>query len=260
MGPKRRWSASLSPEITLKKRAKSTEPSLTSIDVVALTTPAEKRRERSSSVSLPNEKRKRSLPGVSKHKLINNIPVSHSYTAPLRLAYFGDGTVGQFGRGVDKLCYESLPTVHDDLDLARDLEDVACGSLHNILLDSVGRVWTFGINDNGPLGRSTTADDEKSTEELETKPMLASGLENQRVVRVYAGDSFSAALTDEGGLFAAGSFRGSEGQSPDLPSRLHLIVHNRATWSDRLKSYIIYLWSARGIRQVDDHPGRSSLS
>lgn len=233
MGPKRRASASPAPDrkrktsaspgpdfvtcaSTPRKRAKSSEPSLT--DVVALTTPTTKRRERASSIGIPDEKRRRSLPGVSKHKLINTIPIPLSHAAPLRLAYCGDGLIGQFGEGVDKLSYEALPVIHNEVDLARDLEDLACGSLHNILLDSVGRVWTFGINDNGPLGRSTTADDEKSIEELESRPMLASGLENQRVVRVYAGDSFSAALTEEGALYAAGAFRGSEGTALALPT------------------------------------------
>lgn len=56
-------------------------------------------------------------------------------------------------------------------------------------------------DDNGALGRSTTAHESQTTEELETRPTLVDGLDGLRVVRVYAGDSFSVALTEEGQSF-----------------------------------------------------------
>ena len=31
--------------------------------------------------------------------------------------------------------------------------DVAAGGMHTVALDSEGRVWTFGCNDEGSLGR-----------------------------------------------------------------------------------------------------------
>lgn len=61
------------------------------------------------------------------------------------------------------------------------------------------QVYTFGCNDEGGLGRDT------SVEGSETKPGLVPGLAN--IVQVTAGDSHTAALTDDGRVFAWGNFR-----------------------------------------------------
>ena len=60
-------------------------------------------------------------------------------------------------------------------------------------------MYTFGCNDEGGLGRDT------SEEGSETKPGLVHGLE--RVVQVTAGDSHTAALTEDGKVFAFGNYR-----------------------------------------------------
>lgn len=68
------------------------------------------------------------------------------------------------------------------------------------------QVYTFGCNDEGALGRDT------SEEGSETRPGLVE-LE-EKIVQVSAGDSHTAALTDDGRVFLWGSFRVSR-----LPGR-----------------------------------------
>lgn len=61
------------------------------------------------------------------------------------------------------------------------------------------QIYTFGCNDEGALGRDTSADGS------ETTPGLVE-LE-EKVVQVSAGDSHTAALTEDGRVFVWGSFR-----------------------------------------------------
>ena len=87
-----------------------------------------------------------------------------------------------------------------------DCKDVVCiaaGGMHSVCLTKAGKVLTFGCNDEGALGRDT------SVEDSETKPGLVTLDGN--AVQVTAGDSHSAALLDDGRVFAWGSFRDSHG-------------------------------------------------
>ena len=60
-------------------------------------------------------------------------------------------------------------------------------------------MYTFGCNDEGTLGRDT------SDEGTETVPGKVDGL--PRIVQVCAGDSHTAALSDDGRVYAWGNFR-----------------------------------------------------
>lgn len=70
------------------------------------------------------------------------------------------------------------------------------------LLFPVMQVYTFGCNDEGALGRDTS---EEGTDMVPGKVELA-----EKVVQVSAGDSHTAALTEEGVVFIWGSFRVSD--------------------------------------------------
>ena len=62
-----------------------------------------------------------------------------------------------------------------------------------------GKVHTWGCNDEGALGRITEDEDETmSPGEVEV---------DGKVVQVSAGDSHTAALTEDGRVFAWGIFR-----------------------------------------------------
>ena len=66
----------------------------------------------------------------------------------------------------------------------------------------VFQVYTFGCNDEGALGRDTT---ESGSEMVPAKVAL-----EDKVVQVSAGDSHSAALTEDGTLYIWGAFRVSD--------------------------------------------------
>jgi len=80
---------------------------------------------------------------------------------------------------------------------------VVAGGMHSVVLDKEGQVWTFGCNDEGSLGR-VTADEEECF--VPGKVSIPG-----RVVAISAGDSHSAALTEEGAVYGWGTFRDSSG-------------------------------------------------
>lgn len=61
------------------------------------------------------------------------------------------------------------------------------------------QIYTFGCNDEGALGRDTS---EEGSETEPGKVQLA-----EKVIQVSAGDSHTAALTEDGKVFIFGSFR-----------------------------------------------------
>ncbi|KAJ9094816.1 hypothetical protein QFC20_006831 [Naganishia adeliensis] len=113
-----------------------------------------------------------------------------------------DGTLGEPGAGV---------------------EDVIVGGMHSLMIDETGRLWAWGVNDGGALGRKTDkVPVEPATdpvtyadrEMLESTPGLVTGLgpdHDFRVVRAAAGDSISVAISSTGDVKYWGSFRGAEG-------------------------------------------------
>ncbi|PWN38141.1 RCC1/BLIP-II [Meira miltonrushii] len=154
---------------------------------------------------------------------------------------FGNGDMGQHGLGTDVLDEIKRPRRHVMLgDLIKEgklgsqgLETVAAGGMHTLAIDSTGRIFSWGINDNACLGRETSRDPNVETEELETQPLPVEGLsptgqgilggeasagggtegavEHFRATRVAAGDSVSVALSDRGELRVWGSFRSNDG-------------------------------------------------
>ncbi|KAL8280155.1 hypothetical protein RQP46_007485 [Phenoliferia psychrophenolica] len=143
--------------------------------------------------------------------------------APRRAFVFGNGDFGQHGLGVadNVLCEIKRPRPQlwfdDKIEKAEDgweggIAGLECGGMHTLALDGLGRVWSWGINDNAALGRNTDVPGVES-EELETQPMLVEGLQEEgfKAVRVAAGDSVSLAISDLGEVRCWGSFRASEG-------------------------------------------------
>lgn len=73
------------------------------------------------------------------------------------------------------------------------------------------QVWSWGINDNGVLGRVTEGVEGKDSDELESQPMLVEGLEDFKAVRIAAGDGVSMAISDRGEVRSWGCFRNQNG-------------------------------------------------
>jgi len=111
----------------------------------------------------------------------------------------GQGDTGQLGLGEDVM-EKTRPQVVAGIDSA---VDVAAGGMHTAVLDSNGKVWTFGCNDEGSLGRPI---EEEEDSFLPGEVSLPS-----KAVMICCGDSHTAALTQEGEVWAWGTFRDSSG-------------------------------------------------
>ncbi|XP_019368066.1 PREDICTED: regulator of chromosome condensation [Gavialis gangeticus] len=111
----------------------------------------------------------------------------------------GQGDVGQLGLGEDVMERKRPALVQ----LPEKIVQAEAGGMHTVCLSVTGKVYTFGCNDEGALGRDT------SEEGSETRPGLVE-LE-EKIVQVSAGDSHTAALTDDGRVFLWGSFRDNNG-------------------------------------------------
>ncbi|KAA1103060.1 hypothetical protein PGT21_005334 [Puccinia graminis f. sp. tritici] len=140
---------------------------------------------------------------------------------------FGAGDMGQMGMGPEKLDDVRKPAVHSLIEELRQKNEftepvhLAAGGMHTLVVDSAGKIWTWGINDNAALGRQTEGIEGVEQEELETRPMSVATLSPQpdpesnrtpfKAARVCAGDSVSVAVSEEGELVAWGSFRSNDG-------------------------------------------------
>jgi regulator of chromosome condensation len=111
----------------------------------------------------------------------------------------GSGDVGQLGLG---------PTIFDiskprAVKLPIDCVQICAGGLHTLCLGTNGVPYSFGLNDEGALGRITLEEDDTFVPgKIDIK---------ERIVQVSAGDSHSAALTSSGDVYVWGLFRDSNG-------------------------------------------------
>ncbi|KAK5604819.1 Regulator of chromosome condensation [Crenichthys baileyi] len=111
----------------------------------------------------------------------------------------GQGDVGQLGLGED-ITERKKPAL---LSLPEKVVQVVAGGMHTVCLSETGHVYTFGCNDEGALGRDTS---EEGSEMVPAKVELS-----EKVVQVSAGDSHTAALTEDGSVYIWGSFRDNNG-------------------------------------------------
>ncbi|XP_044256267.1 regulator of chromosome condensation [Tribolium madens] len=112
----------------------------------------------------------------------------------------GSGDCGQLGLGPDVL-EKSRPAL---VETSHEIVDICAGGMHTVCLTKEGKILTFGCNDEGALGRITEGkeDAESTPGEVELPG---------KVIQISAGDSHSAALLDDGRVFAWGTFRDSHG-------------------------------------------------
>jgi len=143
-------------------------------------------------------KRTLDQPVASVSKKIKVSHDSHGATAGVLLTC-GQGDVGQLGLGEDVMEKSRLALV----DIPEPIIQVTAGGMHTVCLTETGQVYTFGCNDEGALGRDT------SVEGSETVPGKVTL--NVPIVMVTGGDSHTAALTDDGRVFAWGNFRDANG-------------------------------------------------
>lgn len=117
-----------------------------------------------------------------------------------RLLTCGQGDVGQLGLGEDLMETSRFTFVSA---LGEKVVDACAGGMHTVALDSDGTVWTFGCNDEGALGRTTSGESDEFNPGKVELPLPA--------VAISAGDSHTAALLNNGDVYVWGSFRDSHG-------------------------------------------------
>ncbi|EGE05160.1 ran exchange factor Prp20/Pim1 [Trichophyton equinum CBS 127.97] len=207
----------------------------------------------------PKPKRARVAKAPVTRKPKPKVAINKAPTQKLRVFVCGEGSQGELGLGAAKGTVDVKRPRLNALLAPEDVGvvQVAAGGMHCVALTHDGRVLTWGVNDQGALGRDTTwegglkdIDDAKS--DTSSDSGSDSGLnpyestptaipsdafpEGTVIVQVAAGDSSSFALTDDGLVYGWGTFRGNEGiigfdaetkiqPTPKLISGLKKITH-----------------------------------
>lgn len=166
---------------------------------------------------------------------INDAP-----TKPLEVFVFGEGSAGELGLGSvavngKKPVDVKRPRLNANLDATKvGVVQVATGGMHTVVLTKDNKILTWGVNDQGALGRDTTwdgglrdadadaegsdsdsdDDDDTGLNPHESTPGeidTAGVVPGTRFVQVVASDSASFALTEDGRVYGWGTFRASDG-------------------------------------------------
>ncbi|CZT16213.1 related to RCC1 domain [Ramularia collo-cygni] len=154
----------------------------------------------------------------------------------LHVYVFGEGTAGELGLGTAKNAVDvKRPRLNPNLSAESvGVVEIAAGGMHCIALTHDNKILTWGVNDQGTLGRDTTWDGGlKDMDEMADDSDSESGDDNglnpnectpgevdwsqtelapdTRFVQVAAGDSSSFVLTDDGKVYGWGTFRSNDG-------------------------------------------------
>lgn len=164
---------------------------------------------------------------VTPKNIINTAP-----TQRLHVFVFGEGSSGELGLGTSRKAIDvKRPRLNPNLDAQKvGVVQIATGGMHCVALTHDNRILTWGVNDQGALGRDTTwegglkdmkeggddsDDDSDAGSETDMNPHEATPAaipstafpEDVKFVQVVAGDSTSFALTDDGFVWGWGTFR-----------------------------------------------------
>lgn len=165
-------------------------------------------------------------------KKINDAP-----TQVLDIYVFGEGTSGELGLGSKRVNGKKpidvkRPRLNDNLSAKTvGVVQIACGGMHVVALTRDNKILTWGVNDQGALGRDTNwdgglrdadkADDSDSEDEDDTginpRESTPTALAEEdfapgtKFVQVVASDSASFVLTEDGRVYGWGTFRSSDG-------------------------------------------------
>ncbi|KAK2760365.1 hypothetical protein FQN54_002435 [Arachnomyces sp. PD_36] len=174
-------------------------------------------------------------PKVEKPKVVKpKVIINERPTTRLNIFVCGEGSSGELGLGTAKKAVDVKRPRLNPLLSAEDVGvvHIAVGGMHCVALTHDNKILTWGVNDQGALGRDTAweggmkdIDDNKS--DASSDSGSDSGLnphestptaipsdefpEGTTFVAAAASDSASFVLTDEGLVYGWGTFRGNEG-------------------------------------------------
>eukprot|EP00516_Mucochytrium_quahogii_P006280 CAMPEP_0203763006 /NCGR_PEP_ID=MMETSP0098-20131031/15739_1 /ASSEMBLY_ACC=CAM_ASM_000208 /TAXON_ID=96639 /ORGANISM=" , Strain NY0313808BC1" /LENGTH=418 /DNA_ID=CAMNT_0050657609 /DNA_START=307 /DNA_END=1563 /DNA_ORIENTATION=- len=114
---------------------------------------------------------------------------------------WGRGENGRLGHGGNSDCLEPYPVeLFWDLDVK--IVDIACGHSFNLALDSDGKVWGWGKNDQSQLGLGGGIS--MDVYAMEDMPRQLESLDEKKIVKVGAGAAHAVAVTDKGEVYSWG--------------------------------------------------------
>ncbi|KJZ78504.1 hypothetical protein HIM_01895 [Hirsutella minnesotensis 3608] len=181
---------------------------------------------------LPQRTKAKKSTHVEIGRKINDAP-----TETVDIYVFGEGTSGELGLGSKRVNGKKpvdvkRPRLNDNL-LAKTVGvvQVTCGGMHAVALTRDHKILTWGVNDQGSLGRDTTWEgglrdmdkDEGSDSEdeddtgLNPRESMPAAVSQEhfapgtKFVQVVASDSATFALTEDGRVYGWGTFRSSDG-------------------------------------------------
>lgn len=151
--------------------------------------------------------------------------INEAPTKALRVFVFGNGENGDLGLGAKRksaLRPRQNPFLDPDDDTAFHIVQLDCGGMHTVALTRDHKVVTWGVNDDGALGRDTSwdgglrdvdaesgSDDDEELNPLESTPAevpQSSFPSGTKIVQVAAGDNCTLGLTDTGLVYGWGTF------------------------------------------------------
>jgi regulator of chromosome condensation len=153
--------------------------------------------------------------------------INSAATQKLQIYVFGEGSAGELGLGTKsadgkKVVDVRRPRLNGKLE-PLGIVQIAVGGMHCAVLTANNMIFTWGVNDQGALGRETTqegkmvdvtADDQSGDNSglnlSEAEPRVVDSkhfLEDTKFANLYAGDSTTFALTTTGLVYGWGTFR-----------------------------------------------------
>ena len=164
----------------------------------------------------------------AKAKAKAKVVINHRPSQRLNVYVFGEGSSSELGLGTAKNAIDvKRPRLNPLLSAEQvGVVHLACGGMHVAALTHDNKILTWGVNDQGALGRDTmwegglkdmdendSDDSDKSDSGLnpaESNPTAvptSSFPEGTQFVKLAAGDSHTLALTDDGHVYGWGTFR-----------------------------------------------------
>lgn len=216
------------PELSKSRKAKTTYGA-----AAATTAPGPKKRKAAAideQEPTPEPKKARVTKPVAAPKPKPKVVINSAPTTRLNVYVCGEGSSGELGLGPAKNSVDvKRPRLNALLPSDQvGVVQVAVGGMHCVALTHDNKVLTWGVNDQGALGRNTAweggykdiddaksdsgddSDDESGLNPYESTPTpipSESFAEGTIFVEVAAGDSSSFGLTDDGQVYGWGTFR-----------------------------------------------------
>ena len=214
---------------TTKTAAKTTKTTKTAAKAVTTTKATASRKRKAEETENEQEeqapratKKTRATKATKDSEVINEAP-----TEKLNVYVFGEGSAGELGLGTAKNAIDVKRPRLNPLLSAADVGVVqlSCGGMHVAALTHDNQILTWGVNDDGALGRDTSwegglrdmdkdedeSDDEDSglNPKESTPTAIASTCfpEGTIFTQIAASDSCTLALTDKGLVYGWGTFR-----------------------------------------------------